>query len=258
MTYLRTSTAARLLPLVAMIALTACGGAAPAATASPAPTPPPIVAPPTVAPPTAAPAPASTLPPTLVAPPTRLAVATVPPASATQTVAALQATLLSPGMAQTAAAIARVTPGPLLACPSLLSDAEVGGVLGAAPTLDLSPAAIGAVAAQRPELRAACVWTVRGARKGAILTVSVIPATGAPNPATDPALTAGSGVTGTAFTPVTGLGENARWVTVAARPETGLLIFYKGSLGMSLSLTGASLDGAKTLATLILARLPAP
>ena len=64
-------------------------------------------------------------------------------------------------------------------------------------------------------------------------------------------------MTGTAITAVAGLGDNARWVTIAARPETGLLIFYKGSLGMSLSLTGASLDEAKVLAALVLARLPA-
>lgn len=246
-------TFARLLPLLALLALAACGGAAPAATATPV-----AVAPPaSVAPPTAASAPASTVPPTLVAPPTRPAVATLAPASATQTVAALQATLLSPGASQTAAAVARVTPAPLMDCTSLLTDAEVGTALGATPTRETSAAAIAAVAATRPEMRAACTWTVRGARKGAILTVSVVPAGSAPNPATDPALTAGGAVTGTTFAPVAGLGDNARWVTIAARPDTGLLIFYKGSLGMSLSLTGASLDGAKTLAELILARLPA-
>ena len=245
--------AARLLPLVAILALAACGGAAPAATATPLP-----AMPATVAPPTAAPAPTALPPPTLAVPATRPAVATLVPASATQTVAAMQATLLSPGMAQTAAAIARVTPAPLMDCNSLLTDAEVGAALGATPTRETSAAAVAAVAATRPEMRAACTWTVRGARKGAILTVSVIPATGAPNPALDPAVVASGGsVTGTAITAVAGLGDNARWVTIAARPDTGLLIFYKGSLGMSLSLTGASLDGATTLATLVLARLPA-
>ena len=242
---------ARLLPLIAILALAACGGAAPSATATPA------SAAPATAVPTVAPAPTAAVPATLVAPPTRPAVATLAPASATQTVAALQATLASPGISQTVAAIARVTPGPMIDCNSLLTDAEVGAALGATPSRETAAAAIAAVAATRPEMRAACIWTVRGARKGAILTVSVIPATGVPNPATDPALAAVGGVTGTTFTPVTGLGDNARWVTIAVRPETGLLIFYKGSLGMSLSLTGSTLDGAKALAALVLARLPA-
>ena len=245
--------AAWLLPLIASLALAGCGGAAPSATATPAPAPPA-----TVPPPTAALAPSSTLPPTLVAPPTRPAVATLPPASATQTIAALQATLLSPGISQMLAAIARVTPAPLMDCNSLLTDSEVGIGLGATPTRETSPAAIAAVAATRPEMRAACTWTVRGARKGVILTVAVIPAAGAPNPALDPAVAASGGsVTGTTFSPVTGLGDNARWVTVAGRADSGLLLFYKGNLGMSLSLTGATLDGDKAFAMLVLARLPA-
>ena len=233
--------------LATLLVLAACG-------AAPAPTPTLAAAPPTAAPltasPTAVPSPAP------IATPARPAATTLPPVGATQTVAALLATVASPGASQTAAALARATPATLIDCPSLLTDAEVGSALGATPTRETNPAIAAGVASARPELRAACAWTVRGARKGAILTVSTIPAGAALNAAQDPALAASGGVTGTTFTTVAGLGDNARWVTIAARPDTGLLIFYRGNLGMSLSVTGANLEQAKALALLVLSRLP--
>ena len=230
----------RLLPLGIAGMLAACGGAAPTATI--APTAVPTLAPPTSAPPTLPPAPPAS--PQAATPPARPTLSaerpTQSPAVATQA-AAILATINSPGAIQTAAAIARVTPVAGVNCDALLTPAELQTALGAPATRETSAAVIAAVSASRPEFRGACIWNALATRKNLLLVIISVAAARARDPNFDAAPIAGSSsVTGTVFTPIPGLGDRANWITIAARPDAGLLVFFRGDYGLTLS--GSAVD----------------
>ncbi len=240
----------RLLPLGIATMLAACGGGAPAATI--APTAVPTLAPPTSAP-TAAPGPSPEASPTR---PTAAERPTQSPAVATQA-AAIMATINSPGAIQTAAAIARVTPAASVNCDALLTPAELQTALGAPATRETSAAVIAAVSASRPEFRGACIWNALATRKNLLLVIISVAAARARDPNFDAApVSGGATVTGTLFTPIPSLGDRANWITIAARPDAGLLVFFRGDYGLTLSGSAVDLETARRLATAILSRLP--